>query len=126
MNPNLKYLFFIILQSEIFFEQIRTIIDSKPAKPRMFKILEMLAKSSDSTNNYAAKKNGLSTQTRPLGLKANKEISNKNNLPKIRADPPPWITLSITCGLQSSRSVGYYVKISSDVEYGPGMNKERS
>ncbi|CAB0006585.1 unnamed protein product, partial [Nesidiocoris tenuis] len=23
-------------------------------------------------------------------------MSNNNNLPKIRADPPPWITLSIT------------------------------
>ncbi|CAB0010909.1 unnamed protein product [Nesidiocoris tenuis] len=32
--------------------------------------------------------------------KCHKEMSNNNNLPKIRADPPPWITLSITYGLQ--------------------------
>ncbi|CAB0014590.1 unnamed protein product, partial [Nesidiocoris tenuis] len=40
------------------------------------------------------------------GVNANKEMSNNNNLPKIRADPPPWITLSITYGLQRMKITG--------------------
>ncbi|CAB0015844.1 unnamed protein product, partial [Nesidiocoris tenuis] len=48
----------------------------------------------------------ISTQTTSLGVNANKEMSNNNNLPKIRADPPPWITLSITYGLQRMKITG--------------------
>ncbi|CAB0005135.1 unnamed protein product [Nesidiocoris tenuis] len=45
---------------------------------------------------------------RPHGVNANKEMSNNNNLPKIRADPPPWITLSITYGLQRMKITGAF------------------
>ncbi|CAB0018665.1 unnamed protein product, partial [Nesidiocoris tenuis] len=53
----------------------------------------------------------ISTQTTSLGVNANKEMSNNNNnLPKIRADPPPWITLSITYGLQRMKITGCFSK----------------